>query len=172
LCRQIFVAAAIPLIAASLLFGFRPFPKAKMFRTQLLRQAARSVRASQPSIATRQTPSLSLSLQRSIHATSTLRRDEKEEEHEGSFARTDSSVQVEYPEEHDLPSSAPVQGRGGLHFKRTLASFSLEGRVGVVTGGARGLGLVMSQAMVISGADVAIVDLNSMFQSVPAISLC
>jgi D-arabinitol 2-dehydrogenase len=74
-------------------------------------------------------------------------------------------VQVEYPEEGDLPSSAPVQGRGGLHFKRTLASFSLEGRVGVVTGGARGLGLVMSQAMVISGADVAIVDLNSMFQS-------
>lgn len=54
-----------------------------------------------------------------------------------------------------------MQGRGGLHFKRTLASFSLEGRVGVVTGGARGLGLVMSQAMVISGADVAIVDLNS-----------
>jgi len=72
--------------------------------------------------------------------------------------------EVEYPEEGDLPSSTPVQGRGGLHFKRTLASFSLEGRVGVVTGGARGLGLVMSQAMVISGADVAIVDLNSKFQ--------
>ena len=31
----------------------------------------------------------------------------------------------------------------------------------MVTGGARGLGLVMSQALVISGADVAIVDLNS-----------
>lgn len=144
-----------------------------MFRTQLLRQAARSVRASQAPIATRQTPSLSLFFQRSIHATSTLRRDEKkDEEHEGSFARTDSSVQVEYPEEHDLPSSAPVQGRGGLHFKRTLASFSLEGRVGVVTGGARGLGLVMSQAMVISGADVAIVDLNSMFQLALTIGLC
>lgn len=82
-------------------------------------------------------------------------------EHEGSFARTDKDVRVEYPEEHDLPSSVPVQGRGGLHFKRTLASFSLEGRVGVVTGGARGLGLVMSQALVVSGADVAIVDLNS-----------
>lgn len=60
-----------------------------------------------------------------------------------------------------MPRSAPVQGRGGHHFKHTLASFSLEGRVGVVTGGARGLGLVMSQAMVISGADVALVDLNS-----------
>jgi D-arabinitol 2-dehydrogenase len=103
--------------------------------------------------------------QRSVHSTSSLRRDDKEkkEEHEGSFARTDESIQVEYPQEGELPSSTPVQGRGGLHFKRTLASFSLEGRVGVVTGGARGLGLVMSQAMVISGADIAIVDLNSMF---------
>jgi len=81
-------------------------------------------------------------------------------EHEGRFARTDESITVEYPEEHHLPSSKPVQGRGGFHFKRTLASFSLEGRVGVVTGGARGLGLVMSQALIVSGADVAIVDLN------------
>ncbi|MCJ1309912.1 hypothetical protein MMC25_003573 [Agyrium rufum] len=80
--------------------------------------------------------------------------------HEGSYARTDNTVRVEYPEEHDLPRSKPVQGRGGMHFKRTLASFSLEGNVGVVTGGARGLGLVMSQALVHSGADVAIVDLN------------
>jgi D-arabinitol 2-dehydrogenase len=45
--------------------------------------------------------------------------------------------------------------------KRTLASFSLEGKVGVVTGGARGLGLVMGQGMVISGANLAIVDMNS-----------
>ncbi|TVY62900.1 D-arabinitol 2-dehydrogenase [ribulose-forming] [Lachnellula suecica] len=130
-----------------------------MFRTQVVRAA---LRASRIPIAARTTPSLSLSSQRSIHSTSSLRRDEKKDdtEHEGSFAKTDGSIQIEYPEEHDLPSSAPVQGRGGLHFKRTLASFSLEGRVGVVTGGARGLGLVMSQAMVISGADVAIVDLN------------
>ena len=84
-------------------------------------------------------------------------------EHEGSFARTDNTVRVEYPEEHEFPRSQPVQGRGGMHFKRTLASFSLEGKVGVVTGGARGLGLVMSQALVESGADVAIVDLNSAF---------
>ena len=48
-----------------------------------------------------------------------------------------------------------------MHFRRTLASFSLQDRVGVITGGARGLGLVMSQALVVSGADVAIVDLNS-----------
>jgi D-arabinitol 2-dehydrogenase len=133
-----------------------------MFRSQLIRQAARAVRASQGPIAVRAVPYAS---QRHNHVNLPLQRDQKkDEEHEGSFARTDSSVQVEYPEEGDLPSSAPVQGRGGLHFKRTLASFSLEGKVGVVTGGARGLGLVMSQAMVISGADVAIVDLNSMLK--------
>ncbi len=86
---------------------------------------------------------------------------EGDADHEGSFSRTDNKVSIEYPQEHELPPSTPVQGRGGLHFKRTLASFTLEGNVAVVTGGARGLGLVMSQACVISGADVAIVDLNS-----------
>ncbi len=81
-------------------------------------------------------------------------------EHEGSHARTDSSIEVEYPEEGQLHPDGAIQGRGGLHFKRTLPSFSLERRVAVITGGARGLGLVMSQGLVISGADVAIVDLN------------
>lgn len=82
-------------------------------------------------------------------------------EHVGSFSRTDNRIQVAHPEEHEMPKSQPVQGRGGFHFRRTLASFSLEDNVGLVTGGARGLGLVMSQALVVSGADVAIVDLNS-----------
>jgi len=133
-----------------------------MFRSQLLRQSTRAFRASQRPLAAGRSPVLIA--QRCISETSNLGREEKDkdnkETHAGSFARTDESIQVEYPEEGQLPSSAPVQGRGGMHFKRTLASFSLEGRVGVVTGGARGLGLVMSQAMVISGADVAIVDLN------------
>lgn len=80
--------------------------------------------------------------------------------HEGQHSRTDKTIRVEYPDEEDLPRQKPVQGRGGMHLKRTLASFSLEDRVGIVTGGARGLGLVMSQALVVSGADVAIVDLN------------
>ena len=40
----------------------------------------------------------------------------------------------------------------------------------VVTGGARGLGLVMSQACVISGADVAIVDLNSQYLSISGLT--
>lgn len=45
----------------------------------------------------------------------------------------------------------------------TLPSFSLAGRVCVVTGGAQGLGLVMSRALVLSGASVALVDLQSKF---------
>lgn len=45
----------------------------------------------------------------------------------------------------------------------TLPSFSLVGRVCVVTGGAQGLGLVMSRALVLSGASVALVDLQSTF---------
>lgn len=82
-------------------------------------------------------------------------------EHEGQFARTDPKHQFEHPSERNYPKSQVVQGRGGEHNMRTLASFSMEGKVGVVTGGARGLGLVMTQALVISGADVAIVDMNS-----------
>ena len=86
---------------------------------------------------------------------------EAHDDHHGAFGRTDNTIRIEHPEGDEHPPSVPVQGRGGLHFKRTLASFTLENRVVVVTGGARGLGLVMSQACVISGADVAIVDLNS-----------
>lgn len=82
--------------------------------------------------------------------------------HEGAFARTDDSLVIEHPADEEMPRSPVVQGRGGMHFKRTLASFSLENRVSVVTGGARGLGLVMGQALVASGSDLAIVDLNSM----------
>lgn len=85
--------------------------------------------------------------------------------HEGSLARTDKDIQVSYPEQHDLSPSPSLQARVGRRAKRTLATFSLEGRVGVVTGGARGLGLVMAQGLVLSGADVAIVDLIG--QSLP-----
>jgi hypothetical protein len=83
-------------------------------------------------------------------------------EHEGEFARTDESVQIEYPPDSEMPAQPVVQGRGGMHFKRTLAQFSLENKVSMVTGGARGLGLVMGQGLVASGSDLAIVDLNSM----------
>lgn len=80
----------------------------------------------------------------------------------GAYARTDDSIKVTYPSAADLPSSTPVSGAGqtGTDTLPTLATYSLQGRVGVVTGGARGLGLVMGQGMVISGSDLAIVDLN------------
>lgn len=81
---------------------------------------------------------------------------------EGQFARTDKEIVIPYPEDAYQPQQYTVQGRGGIHFKRTLAQFSPEEKVTVVTGGARGLGLVMAQALVASGSDVAIVDLNSM----------
>lgn len=80
---------------------------------------------------------------------------------EGRHARVDEHLQIEYPADKDMPRSPVVQGRGGMHFKRTLATFSLENKVSVVTGGARGLGLVMAQALVASGSHLAIVDLNS-----------
>lgn len=79
----------------------------------------------------------------------------------GSYSRTDPGVEVEYPEEEDLPQSKPVHGIPGQYIKPTLASFSLDGNVGVVTGGARGLGLVIGQGMVYSGSDLALVDMNS-----------
>lgn len=85
------------------------------------------------------------------------------EDNEGRWARTDESVRVDYPEDAEMPRMPIVQGRGGRHFKRTLPSFSLEDKVSVVTGGARGLGLVMAQALVASGSNLAIVDLNGIY---------
>lgn len=67
----------------------------------------------------------------------------------GLYARTDDSITVEYPPEHQLPASQPVTGAGraGVNVFPTLATFSLQGKVGVVTGGARGLGLVMGRML-------------------------
>lgn len=143
-----------------------------MFQSQILRQTARAAHSS----TVRSTAAVRVAAQtatrQSLHTTANLRKEKQPSgttaadspKHEGTFARTDASVQVDYPDdEHHLPPSKHIQGRGGVHFKRTLPSFSLEGKVGVITGGARGLGLVMTQAFVISGADVAIVDLNSEF---------
>ncbi|GKU20975.1 unnamed protein product [Fusarium langsethiae] len=77
-----------------------------------------------------------------------------------SYSRTDAAVRVEYPEHHELPASKPLIGQGGQFSRPTLASLSLERKTIVITGGARGLGLVMGQGVVYSGADLAIVDLN------------
>lgn len=93
---------------------------------------------------------------RKLHISASRLQDEP-----GSHSRTDPQVEVEYPAEHELPPSKPVPGAGGQYVKPTLQSFSLDGKVGVITGGARGLGLVMAQGMVFSGSDVALVDMNS-----------
>lgn len=143
-----------------------------MFKEGALRQASRVLRVGRPAsfTLTASRPAAAAVQQRNLHASSLRRKEARDDdiphegekgEHVGSFSRTDNRIQIMHPEEEDYPQATPVQGRGGYHFKRTLASFSLEGNVGLVTGGARGLGLVMSQALVVSGADVAIVDLNS-----------
>jgi D-arabinitol 2-dehydrogenase len=137
-----------------------------MFRQPLFRQSASLLRSSRSQSAT---PLRAASKNSSIRVLSTsprvLNKHEglpgNNDEHEGAMARTDKEVIIEHPPEKELPRSIPYQGRGGIHDKRTLASFSLEDRVAVVTGGARGLGLIMAQALVISGANVALVDLNS-----------
>lgn len=138
-----------------------------MFRPQLLSRAARQASPLCAQHAARQSVRpLSMTAKRldkakdDAESATTSAAAGESGEHEGKFARTDESVQWAYPGEENLPSSRPAQGRAGWHFKRTLASFSLEGRNAIVTGGARGLGLVMAQALVNSGASVAIVDMH------------
>jgi D-arabinitol 2-dehydrogenase len=94
------------------------------------------------------------------HSSSTAAGPTDKQAHEGSFSRTNREVSFEYPNEESFPRSRVMQGRGGPHYKRTLPTFSMEDKVVVITGGARGLGLVMGQALTASGADLAIVDLN------------
>lgn len=153
-----------------------------MFRTNIIRQATRAVRTTTftaAPIATPATRAFSIAAPRFDKVSQDDPKDDERHDkfttastvetgHEGSASRTDDSFRYEHPDdESELPASKPVQGRG--RNLRTLASFSLEDKVGVVTGGARGLGLVMSQAMVVSGADVAIVDMNS--KCIPSIVL-
>ncbi|KAL6854676.1 NAD(P)-binding protein [Trichoderma novae-zelandiae] len=117
--------------------------------TLMLRLAARRAFASAPA---RRLP---LATARKFHSVPPPRQDKP-----GSHSRTDAEVEFEYPPEHELPSSKPVPGAGGQYVRPTLASFSLDGNVGIVTGGARGLGLVIGQGMVFSGSDLALVDMN------------
>lgn len=152
-----------------------------MFKAPALRQTARALGRPTFNSASRSTrlaveKSLPTTL-RSISTSQGLRKPTDQElddattssapgasgKHEGQFARTSGALRFDHPEESEMPRSAPVTGRGGEHSLPTLASFSLEGQVVALTGGARGLGLVMTQACVISGADVAIIDLNSEF---------
>lgn len=103
----------------------------------------------------------SAAIHTTAHRGQASKKDESQPAHAGSFSRTDETIILEYPKQNELPSSEPVTAsRSGMHQSPTLATFSLVGKVGVVTGGARGLGLVMGQGMVVSGADLAIVDLD------------
>ncbi|KAL7423653.1 hypothetical protein Q5752_001234 [Cryptotrichosporon argae] len=77
-------------------------------------------------------------------------------------AAIDESIRFNAPENfsrHDVGHSGqPAEGR---HTKRTLQSFSLEGKVCVVTGAARGLGNMFARTFVESGADtIVLIDLN------------
>ena len=68
-------------------------------------------------------------------------------------AHIDSTIYE--PQPRDRTHARPVK-----HKKPTLSSFSLEGKTAIVTGGARGLGYVMAQALAESGSTVAIVDID------------
>lgn len=127
----------------------------------ILRRAARRTAAASSRVGAAAPP---LAARRSLHSVPprSLHNVPARQDKPGSYSRTDSDIEVEYPEEHELPSSKPVRA-GGQYVKPTLSSFSLDGGVGLVTGGARGLGLVIGQGMVYSGADLALVDMNSTF---------
>lgn len=86
---------------------------------------------------------------------------------EGQYARTDESVRIPYPGDEHIPHTPVFPGHGGIHLKRSLAGFSLENKVSVVTGGAHGLGLAMSQAIIESGSDLAIVDIGGVLRRSP-----
>lgn len=56
--------------------------------------------------------------------------------------------------------SPPGLGASDLYLKRTVQDlFSLKGRVTVITGGARGIGLAMAVACAEVGSDIAAIDL-------------
>lgn len=156
-----------------------------MFRPSITRQAIKALNTStRPSVFASSSSSLRLTFVRLLSSSIPRTKDNKKDpkngflesattkarqgasgEQEGKYARTDEDIVIPYPDDAHMPAQPIVQGRGGMHFKRTLAQFSLENKVTVVTGGARGLGLVMAQAIVASGSDIAIVDLNSMFMA-------
>lgn len=156
-----------------------------MFRPTIARQALKALKTpARPSAFAASSSSLRSSFVRPLSSSIPRTKDNKKDpkngflesattkapqgasgEQEGKYARTDEDIVIPYPDDAHMPAQPIVQGRGGMHFKRTLAQFSLENKVTVVTGGARGLGLVMAQAIVASGSDIAIVDLNSMFMA-------
>lgn len=107
---------------------------------------------------------------RTLSSTQTLRNDSSISEDTktttidskaGKFATTDESITNHYPGHGFKLRADKPDHHGGRHYNRTLSSFSLEGKVCVVTGAARGLGYTMTQAFIESGAEVAIIDLDA-----------
>ncbi|PWZ02943.1 NAD(P)-binding protein [Testicularia cyperi] len=99
----------------------------------------------------------------------TLQREDdakKAQLNQAPFARTDDDVVVPYPKDssrhpRDDVGHNTTGGRVGRHTQRTLASFSMEGKVCVITGAARGIGNLIARTFVESGANhIAILDLN------------
>ncbi|WVQ85598.1 hypothetical protein IAT38_007764 [Cryptococcus sp. DSM 104549] len=94
-------------------------------------------------------------------------KDDGYEEHrvevEPKIAAIDETFTFEHPKKwsdkhpgHDMQT-----GDFGRHTKRTLASFSMEGKVCLVTGAARGLGNMMARTFVESGANaIVLVDIK------------
>ncbi|RXK42607.1 d-arabinitol 2-dehydrogenase [Tremella mesenterica] len=92
-------------------------------------------------------------------------REHRVEVHEPKHASVDESLVFEDPEPNAYAKADPghdVIGEGhGRHTKRTLGSLSMEGKVCVVTGAARGLGNMMARTFVESGADaIVLIDLR------------
>ncbi len=73
---------------------------------------------------------------------------------------------IPYPEDHERDPSdvghSTTGGKVGPHTKRTLATFSMDQKVCVVTGAARGLGNLIARTFVESGSNaIAVLDLNA-----------
>ncbi|ODN84126.1 hypothetical protein L202_00136 [Cryptococcus amylolentus CBS 6039] len=89
--------------------------------------------------------------------------EEHREQVEPRIAHVDESFTFEHPDQFvdKHPGHDMQQGDYGRHTKRTLASFSMEGKVCLVTGAARGLGNMMARTFVESGANaIVLVDIN------------
>ncbi|GAA5976416.1 hypothetical protein JCM11641_006005 [Rhodosporidiobolus odoratus] len=89
------------------------------------------------------------------------------ESKEPSHAAVREGIVIPYPEESDFAPGDlghSMEGPGvdvGRHTRRTLASFSMTGKVVVVTGAARGLGNLFARTFAESGSNaVAILDLD------------
>jgi NAD(P)-dependent dehydrogenase (short-subunit alcohol dehydrogenase family) len=74
-------------------------------------------------------------------------------------SRIQSTFHIQRSNELDLTNSSLYIFQF-LKMAPTLPSFTLAGRTVIVTGGAQGLGFVMGRGLVLSGAEVAIVDLQ------------